>query len=142
MQKLIYYQSYYSGRKGYEMTSESGSKIGNLIVLLFTIFYAAAGIAQIGYFAIEIASAPPHLPVLGILSLITAFSLFKMYKWTMHLALLTLITGMTMGIATLSNSLSLQEFGDNMLINLALVIYMIVLLIVSLYVLAKRTDLN
>jgi hypothetical protein len=124
------------------MTSESGSKIGNPIVLLFTIFYAVAGIVQIGYFAIEIASAPPHLPVLGILSLITAFSLFKMYKWTTPLALLTLVTGITMGIATLLNSLALQEFGDNILINLALVVYIIVLLIASLYVLAKRTDLN
>jgi hypothetical protein len=124
------------------MTSESGSKIENPIVLLFTIFYAAAGIAQIGYFAIEITSAPPHLPVLGILSLITAFSLFKMYKWTTPLALITLVTGMTMGIATLSNSLALQEFGDNILINFALVIYMIVLLIASLYVLAKLTDLS
>lgn len=142
MQKLIYYQSYYSGRKGYEMTTKSGSKIGNPIVLLFTIFYAAAGIAQMGYFAIENATAPPHLPFLGILSLITAFSLFKMYKWTVPLAVLMLITGITFGATTLANSLDLQAFGDAMLFNLALIVYMIILLIASLYIIAKRADLS
>jgi len=138
MEKLIYYQSYYSGRKGYKMTSETGFKIENLIVLLFTIFYAAAGIIQIGYFAIASSTAPPHLPVLGILSLLTAFSLFKMYKWTVPLAAVLFITGITLAATTLSNSLALQEFGDAMLLNLALIIYMIALLIASLYVIAKR----
>ena len=142
MEKLIYYQSYYSGRKGYKMTSETGSKIKNPLVLLFTIFYAAAGIVQIGYFAIASSTAPPHLPVLGLLSLAVAFSLFQMYKWTMPLAAVMLITGMTMGIATLSDSLALQEFGDAMLLNLALILYMIALLIVTLYVIAKRADLS
>jgi len=120
------------------MTSETGFKIENLIVLLFTIFYAAAGIIQIGYFAIASSTAPPHLPVLGILSLLTAFSLFKMYKWTVPLAAVLFITGITLAATTLSNSLALQEFGDAMLLNLALIIYMIALLIASLYVIAKR----
>ena len=138
MEKLIYYQSYYSGRKEYKMTSETGSKIENPLVLLFTIFYAAAGIIKIGYFAIASSTAPLHLPVLGILSLLTAFSLFKMYKWTVPLAAVMFITGITFAATTLSNSLALQEFGDAMLLNLALIIYMIALLIVSLYVIAKR----
>lgn len=142
MQKLIYYQSYYSGRKGYEMTSKSGSKIGNPILLLFTIFYAAAGIAQIGYFVIESATAPPHLPVLGILSLITAFSLFKMYNWTVPLAILMLVTGITFGATTLANSLDLQPFGNAMLFNLVLVVYIIILLMASLYIITKRADLD
>ena len=120
------------------MTSETGSKIENPLVLLFTIFYAAAGIIKIGYFAIASSTAPPHLPVLGILSLLTAFSLFKMYKWTVPLAAVMFITGITFAATTLSNSLALQEFGDAMLLNLALIIYMIALLIVSLYVIAKR----
>jgi hypothetical protein len=65
-----------------------------------------------------------------------------MYKWTVPLALLTLITGITMGVATLLNSLDLQAFADAILVNLALIVYIIVLLIASLYVLSKRTDLN
>lgn len=138
MEKLIYYQSYYSGRKEYKMTSETGSKIENPLVLLFTIFYAAAGIIKIGYFAIASSTAPPHLPVLGILSLLTAFSLFKMYKWTVPLAAVLFITGITFAATTLSNSLALQEFGNAMLLNLALIIYMIALLIVSLFLIAKR----
>jgi hypothetical protein len=140
MEKLIYYQSYYSGRKGYKMTSETGSKIENPLVLLFTIFYAAAGIVQIGYFVIANSTAPPHLPILGILSLLTAFSLFKMYKWTVPLAAVMFITGITFAATTLFNSLALQEFGDAMLLNLALILYMLALLIVTLYVIAKRAD--
>ena len=124
------------------MTSETGSKIENPFVLLFTIFYAAAGIIQIGYFAIASSTAPPHLPVLGILSLLTGFSLFKMYKWTVPLAAVMFITGITFAATTLSNSLALQAFGDAMLFNLALVIYMILLLIVSVVILAKRESFN
>ncbi len=142
MEKLIYYQLYYSGRKGYKMTSETGSKIENPLVLLFTIFYAAAGIIQIGYFAIASSTAPPHIPILGILSLLTAFSLFKMYKWTVPLAAVMFITGITFAATTLSNSLALQTFGDAMLLNLVLIVYMFVLLVVSLYIIAKREDLS
>ena len=124
------------------MTTKTGSKIENPIVLLFTIFYIIAGIAEIGYFAIESATAPPHIPILGILSLITAFSLFKMYKWTVPLAVGMFFTGITFAAATLSNSLSLQSFGGAMLLNLALIGYMIVLLIASGYILTKRASFN
>ena len=121
---------------------KTGSKIETPLELLFTIFYGAAGIAQIGYYAIENATAPPHLPVLGILSLITAFSLFKTYKWTVPLAVLMFITGITLGATTLANSLDLQAFGDALLFNLVLIGYMIVLLIVSIYIVMSRENLS
>ena len=69
------------------MTSKSGSKIENPTVLLFSIFYIAVGIAEVGYFAIENFVAPPHIPVLGILSLIAAYSLFKMKRWSVPLVI-------------------------------------------------------
>ena len=124
------------------MTSEKSYKIENPIMRLMAILYIVIGIVQIGYFAIASSTAPPHLPVLGILSLITAFSLFQMYKWTLPLALVTFVTGITFAATTLSNSLALQEFGDAILINLALVVYVIALLITSLYVFTKRADLS
>jgi hypothetical protein len=142
LEKLIYYQSYYSGRKGYEMTSKSGSKIENPIVLLFSIFYVVVGIAEIGYFAIANATAPPHIPLLGILSLITAFSLFKMNKWTVPLAVAMFFTGITFGAATLINSLELQSFGAALLFNIALIVYMIILLIASWYIVNKRANFS
>jgi hypothetical protein len=124
------------------MTSKSGSKIENPIVLLFSIFYAVVGIAEIGYFAIASATAPPHIPILGILSLITAFSLFKMYKWTVPLAVGMFFTGITFGAVTLSDSLALQGFGGAMLFNIGLIAYMIILLIASWYIVTKRASFS
>lgn len=124
------------------MTSKSGSKIENPIVLLFSIFYAVVGIAGISYFAIANATAPPHIPFLGILSLITAFSLFKMSKWTVPLAVGMFFTGITFGAVTLSNSLTLQGFGGAMLFNIALIAYMIILLITSWYIVTKRANFS
>ena len=120
------------------MTSEKSSTIENLIVYLFSIFYIAIGIVLIGYFAIENFAAPAHIPVLGILSLITAYSIFKMKKWALPLVVGLLATGITFGATTLSNSIILQTFGGAILFHLVLIVYMIILLIVSIYLLAKR----
>jgi hypothetical protein len=120
------------------MTSKSSSKIKNPAVLLFSIFYIAVGIVEVGYFAIESSAAPPHIPVLGILSLITAYTVFKMKKWALPLVVGLFFVGITFGATTLSNSLELQTFGDAMLFHLALIAYIIILLIASLYILARR----
>jgi hypothetical protein len=120
------------------MTSKSSSKIKNPAVLLFSIFYIAAGIAEVGYFAIESSAAPPHIPVLGILSIITAYTVFKMKKWALPLVVGLFFVGITFGATTLSNSLELQTLGDAMLFHLALIAYMIILLIASVYIVAKR----
>jgi hypothetical protein len=124
------------------MTSKSGSKIKNPAVLLFSIFYIAVGIAEIGYFAIENFAAPPHIPVLGILSLITAYSLFKMKRWTVPFVVGLFFTGITFGATTLYNSIAVQTFGGAMLFHLALIAYMIILLIVSGYLVAKRESFS
>jgi hypothetical protein len=124
------------------MTSKSGSKIENPAVLLFSIFYIAVGIAEVGYFAIENFAAPPHIPVLGILSLITAYSLFKMKRWSVPLAVGLLFTGITFGATTLYNSIAVQTFGGAMLFHTALIVYMIILLIASVYIVSKRENFN
>ena len=123
------------------MTTEK-SKIENPTMLLFSIFYIAVGIAEVGYFAIENSAAPAHIPVLGILSLITAYSIFKMKKWALPLVVGLFVTGMTFGVTTLSNSISLQTFGSAMLFHIALIAYMLILLIASVYIVAKRENFN
>jgi hypothetical protein len=124
------------------MTSKSSSKIKNPAVLLFSIFYVAVGIAEVGYFAIESSATPPHIPVLGILSLITAYTVFKTKKWALPLVVGLFFVGITFGATTLSNSLELQTFGDAMLFHLALIAYMIILLIASVYIVAKRENFS
>jgi hypothetical protein len=120
------------------MTSKTSSKIENPAVLLFSIFYIAVGIAEVGYFAIENFAAPPHIPILGILSIITAYTLFTMKKWAPPLVVGLFFVGITFGATTLSNSLALQTFGGAMLFHLALIAYMIILLIASVYIVARR----
>jgi hypothetical protein len=124
------------------MTSEKSTKNENPAMRVIAIFYIAVGIAQIGYFAIESLAAPLHIPVLGILSLITAYSIFTMKKWTMPLVVGLLLLGITFGATTLSNSVALQTFGGAMLFHIALIAYMLVLLIVSIYIATKRESFN
>jgi hypothetical protein len=124
------------------MTTKSGSKIENPVVLLFSIFYIAVGIAEVGYFVIENFAAPPHIPVLGILSLITAYTLFKMKKWALPLVVGLFFVGITFGATTLANSFALQTFGGALLFHLALIAYMILLVIVSGYIVLKRENFS
>jgi hypothetical protein len=124
------------------MTSEKSTKIENPIMRLISIFYIAVGIAEVGYFAFENFAAPLHIPVLGILSLITAYSLFTMKKWTLPLVIGLFFVGITFGATTLSNSIALQTFGGAVLFHIALIAYMIVLLIASVYVVARRENFN
>ena len=123
------------------MTSEK-SKIENPTMLLFSIFYIAVGIAEVGYFAIENFAAPAHIPVLGILSLITAYSILKMKKWALPIVVGLFVTGITFGATTLSDSITLQTFGGAMLFHITLIAYMLILLIVSAYIVAKRENFN
>ena len=124
------------------MTSKTISKTENPTTLLFSIFYIAVGIAEVGYFVIENFAAPLHIPVLGILSLITAYSLLKMKRWSVPLVIGLFLTGITFGATTLSNSIALQTFGGAMLFHIALIAYMVILLIVSIYTVARRENFN
>ena len=123
------------------MTTEK-SKIENPTMFLFSIFYIAVGIAEVGYFAIENFAAPAHIPVLGILSLITAYSIFNMKKWALPIVVGLFVTGITFGATTLSDSITLQTFGGAMLFHITLIAYMLILLIVSAYIVAKRENFN
>ena len=119
------------------MTSEQNTKIGRPMVIL-SFFYIAVGILELGYFALESFAAPAHIPILGIISLITAFLIFKMIKWVIPFVAGLFLTGLTFAATTLSNSLALQAFGDALLFNTSLIVYMILLFIVTIYILAKK----
>lgn len=139
MGKLIYYQVYISGRKVQTMTLEKGSKISSP-GMLFSVFYIVAGIILIAYFAIYGFAAPLTMLILGILSIITAYSLFKKMKWTLPLVLLLFFTGITFGVTTLVNSVTLQTFSGSLLFHITLLAYMIILLIASAYIIKNRED--
>jgi hypothetical protein len=124
------------------MTSEKNTKIENPIMRLISVFYIAVGIIELGYFAIENSAAPLNIPVLGIISLITAYCILKMTKWALPLVVGLFFVGITFGATTLSNSMALQTFGGAMLFNIALIVYMILLLIASIYIVARRENFS
>jgi hypothetical protein len=124
------------------MVSESRFNIKNPMVFLFSLFYIIVGIVEVGYWAIENFSAPPHIALLGILSLITAYGFFKMKKWSVPLVISLFFVGLTFGAMTLNSSLVLQTFGGALLFHIALIVYMLLLLIAFIYTVAKREDFN
>ena len=124
------------------MTSIMGSKTENPIMLLISIFYIVVGIAEIGYFVIELSAAPPHIPVLGIVSLIAGYSIFTMRKWSVILVAGLFFTGITFGVTTLNSSIIAQTFGGAILFHLALIVYMVVLAVAFIYVMTKRDEFN
>ena len=112
------------------------------MVLLFSLFYIAVGIIEVGYWAIENFAAPPHIGVLGILSLITAYGFFRMKKWSVPLVIGIFFLGITFGAITLNTSLVLQTFEGAPLFHTSLIAYMIILLIAFIYTIIKREDFN
>lgn len=122
------------------MTSEKGSMFSYSPEMLFSVFYIIVGIILIGYFAIDGFAAPPTIPVLGILSIIAAYFLFKKQKWTLPLVIILFFTGITFGATTLVNSIELQTFGGSLLFHITLLVYMVILLIASAYIIKNRED--
>jgi len=124
------------------MASETSMATKNRTFLMFSIFYIVAGIVQLASFALEGSSAPLHLPLLGIVSLITGYSVFSMKKWAIPLVAGLFAVGVTFGATTLSSSIALNSFEGAMLLHVALIAYIILLLVVSVYLLSKREALN
>ena len=124
------------------MTSEKTNKNENPIIRLMAILYIAIGIVEVGYFVVASSTAPPHILVLGIVSIITAYTIFTMKKWALPLAIGLFFVGITFGATTLANSVALQTFSGAMLFHIALIVYLIILLIASIYILMKRKAFN
>ena len=124
------------------MVSESFMATKNRTILMFSIFYIVAGLVQIGAFAIEGISAPLHLLLLGLLSLVTGYLVFSMKKWAVPLVAGLLAVGLTFGVTTLSGSLALNTIGGDILMNLALIVYIILLSGVSVILLMRRENFN
>lgn len=124
------------------MTSEKHYKIGNQTRRLLAIFYIIVGIALVGYFAIENSTSPPHILVLGLLSLFAGYTIFAPGKWTIPIIVGLFFVGITFGITTLFHSIMLQSFVDALLLHLSLIVYMILLVIASMYIISRRENFN
>ena len=122
------------------MTLKSKLKVENPAMLLFSIFYAVAGAAEIYILAVTNFTGPPHLGVLGLLSLIAAYGLLRMRKWSVLLVTALFFLGVTFGAITLYDSIVLQTFEGALLFHVALIAYLIITVVAFIYVAAKRKD--
>ena len=125
------------------MTLKSKLKLENPAVLLFSIFYAVAGAAEVFVMVSSVFTATRtlvHVGVLGLLSLITAYGLFRMRRWSVLLVTALFFLGITFGATTLYDSIVLQTFEGALLFHVALIAYMIMTVVAFIYVAAKRKD--
>jgi hypothetical protein len=110
-------------------------------VAVVSIFYLISGIAQ---FIVIAMSAIPPIGVLAILCFIATYGLVKMRKWAVWLVAILLFPEITFAAMPLYASIMQQQsFFPNLgwlLFNLMLVIYVIAILVASVYILAKRHD--
>jgi len=115
-------------------------KIEKLGIAVFSVFYAIAGGVEI--FLLYLSDFRlVTLGFLGILSLVTAYGLVKAKKWVPWLVVILLFLGTTFGASTLYASILRQMFNpslDVLSFHLALIVYLLMTIIASIYVLARR----
>ncbi len=119
-------------------------KIEDPLMFAFSIFYAIAGGAKL-YLLILSNFTLGYVGVLGILSLTTAYGLMKKKPWTVWLVAILLFSGITFGATTLHASIMIQTFNPNpegLLLHLTLIAYIAMIIIASVYVLARREKLQ
>jgi hypothetical protein len=119
-------------------------KIERSWMFAFSIFYAIAGLAKL-YLLILSNFTLGYVGVLGILSLATAYGLIKKKSWAVWLIAFLLFSGITFGATTLYTSIMIQTFNPNLgglMFHLTLIVYIIMTIIASVYVLARREKLQ
>ncbi|MFQ5758321.1 MAG: hypothetical protein ACE5IF_01440 [Candidatus Bathyarchaeia archaeon] len=120
---------------------KSKLKVENSVVLAFSIFHAIAGGAWVFILVASKLIAPPHIGVLAFLSFITAYGLIQMRKWAVLLTTILFFLGTASTAPVLYASIKSQTFSPSLgalLFNLALIVYVVLLLFAFVYVAAKR----
>lgn len=115
----------------------------NVGVTVFSAFYAVVGCLLLANVILSGFAAPPHMGVLGLLSLITALGLFTVRKWAVILTIALFTVGITFGATTLYPSVARETFNPNLevlLFHLALIAYLIMITMATVYVIARRRN--
>jgi hypothetical protein len=119
-------------------------KIESTPIFIFLIFYIIAAIGNLYILAVN-GVAMVHTAIIAILSLITAYGLYRMEKWSLWLVVVLFFVGNTFGFVTLYFSIGANGFADStdaLLLNLALIGYIIMTWLATIYVGAKKDKLK
>ena len=123
------------------MTLKSKLKIESPAVLVFSIFYIVVGVAEL-FVLVTSNFTVFYIGVLGLLNLFTAYGLFRKKRWSVPLVIALFFLGITFGATTLYYSIVSQTFEGALLFHVALIAYLFMTLVASIYVVAKREKLQ
>jgi uncharacterized membrane protein (DUF2068 family) len=119
-------------------------KIESTPIFVFLLFYIIAAIGNLYVLAAN-GLAMVHTALIAILSLITAYGLYRMEKWSLWLVVVLFFIGNTFGFVTLYYSIVGSGFAgsvDTLLLNLALIGYLIMTWLATIYIGARRDKLK
>mgnify|MGYP001130693186 CR=1 FL=1 len=123
------------------MTLKSKLKIESPAVFVFSIFYVVVGVAEL-FVLVTSNFTVFYIGVLGLLNLFTAYGLFRKKRWSVPLVIALFFLGITFGATTLYYSILAQTFEGDLLFHVALIAYLFMTLVASIYVVAKREKLQ
>ena len=119
-------------------------KIESMPIFVFLIFYVIAAIGNLYVLAAN-GLGMIHTALIAILSLITAYGLYRMEKWSLWLVVALFFVGNTFGFVTLYFSILGNGFAgsvDTLLLNLALIGYLLMTWLATVYIGARRDNLK
>jgi hypothetical protein len=126
------------------MSLKSKLKIESLPIFIFLVFYLIAAVGNL-YLLAANGFTMAHTGIIAILSLITAYGLYRMEKWSLWVVILLFFVGNTFGIVNLYTSIVRYGFAggsDVLLLNLALIMYVVMTWLATIYIAAKRDKLK
>ena len=119
-------------------------KIESMPIFVFLVFYIIAAIGNL-YVVAANGLAMVHTALIAILSLITAYGLYRMEKWSLWLVVVLFFIGNAFGFVTLYFSILGNGFAggvDTLLLNLALIGYLTMTWLATIYIGARRDKLK
>lgn len=124
------------------MPLKSKLKVEKPGALAVSIFYVVVGGAEVLVLALSNFTLV-HVGPLAVLSLITAYGLIRMKRWSVLLAVILFFPAITFGATTLYASVVWQTFYPSLeilLFHLALIVYLVLTFVASIYVVAVRKN--
>jgi hypothetical protein len=119
-------------------------KIESTPIFVFAVFYLLAAIWSLAILTSNGVSMV-HTAIIALLSLITAYGLYKMQKWSLWLVVALFFIGNTFGLVSLYWSIVRDGFAGStevLLLNLALIGYVIMTWLATIYIGAKKDKLK
>lgn len=104
-------------------------------MLVSTVFYAICGI--LFFVAFALANFPPHIAILATFNLIAAYGLLRKRSWALWMVVILFFVGATISAYTL-----LVAFGQDLLIDIGMIGYLILTCVFTAYVASRRRKLE